>query len=636
MHNQNISEIHNRENQFVCVDPGCPGNDSMLCQQCVSSDKHQECQEKNQIIPFEKFIQVTAGIAKKKINKEDVSILHLKETIDNLQQFYQEFRRDVYFRKDLYFNLQQKIKKFKYYKNPKYLQQVKQNSAFSSDFFFQNDHEDRSENLFIKYIAEIDKSIHQMKDILNKKRIEQKPQQSIIKQIIIRSSNSSRVLSQNEIDNAHTKSEFKQLKDAEKKRDVIQQQQLLEVERNQQKSIAKVDYPYNNQIMSDQNNQQQIQQPRSSSESPIIPQQVNQMNFGYPLQNLDCRYGSSVKQQHLNSDLALESQKKIVSLINPITENMDNQSSIVKSKPKWRKSFGRLFGNSPINKIEVIDNKYLIYQSENKLFLVTEYRSNSKEKKIEKNLQFAIFDFVMMKEYPILILVQTDQGLILLNRSLDTLYTYKKIIYQNHLAIYKNSKGFDISTNFVCYLKDINQFIQCQVIENRIIQQKEKQLSPSQLSIISMKVINNSLYVGYHTGKVIIYDLQNWVEQKNFQIQTGCRDDFPLIFFEVKFCLAIQKNQLYRINYDKEIIKLCSTIGNIISCAYYIDDEKKKYEFHLLQENNKIHLCCQKNDESYNRERQQQSISCVSYYLDQKQPKFIYGENGGGIQCYYS
>ncbi|CAK68625.1 unnamed protein product (macronuclear) [Paramecium tetraurelia] len=426
-------------------------------------------------------------------------------------------------------------------------------------------------------------------------------------------------------------------------------QLLFEVERDQQETTAKVDSLQINQIIPDQNNQQQNQQPNSSSESSIIPQaqnysidpdkalikqQVNQMDFGNPQQNLDYRFGiSSVNCQNLNSDLALESQKKIVSLINPIVSNRDNQSGILKSKFKCRKLFGKLFGNSPIIKIQVIDDKQLIYLSENKLSHVTEYKSNSKNKKIEKNLEYVIFDFVMIKDNSIL--VQTDQGLILLNKYLDQLYTYKRIIYKNHLAIYKNLKDFDISTNFVCYLQDVNQFLLCQVIDNKIVEQQRRQLQTSQLSIISIKVIKNSLYVGYHTGKVSIYDLQTWLEQKTFQILTSCSEVFPSIFFEEKFCLAIQQNNLYRINYDKEIIKLCSTKHNIISCAYYINDEKKKYEFHLLQDNYKIYLCYQNKDKFYNKERLQQSISCVSYYLDWQQPKFFYGERNGGIFCYH-
>lgn len=51
-------------------------------------------------------------------------------------------------------------------------------------------------------------------------------------------------------------------------------------------------------------------------------------------------------------------------MINPSTNNMDNQSVILKSKLKYRKLFANKFANQPITKIEVIDDKNLIYLSE--------------------------------------------------------------------------------------------------------------------------------------------------------------------------------------------------------------------------------------------------------------------------------
>ncbi|CAD8113294.1 unnamed protein product [Paramecium primaurelia] len=660
MHSNNICEYHNKKIELICINNSCQETDSQLCQNCLKFDFHQECKEKNEILPQDQFFEVMKTTLKEKMKGEDVLVLNLKETIENLQLLYEETKIDADSRKDRYFKLKQKVKKYSYYKHPKYLQQIKQATSFNEINFDRSQQEKRTEKSMLKYIAEIDNSIQSIKNILNKKNNELEEQQQQQQQqsqsrplkssiFVFKGSKSSQILSQNEIEDLQQKSQFKQIKELQKKSNTIEQQKLRnEIVDNQQQIVSKNEGEHldNNQIMQQFTNQQQLQQqqhPKSNIISQVqntftepdknlIKQQVNQQSFHLPQYSINYPQGmSAVNFQHLNSDLVLHSQNKTASMINPSTNNMDNQSVIEKSKLKYRRVFSNKFANQPITKIEVIDNKNLIYLSEQKLVFITEYKSNNK--KLEKNFSVLILDFQILNQHQIL--VHTSQSLILLDKNLEILKTYRKIIEKNHLTIDKCFKIDIVSISLVCYLQDSNQLIGCQIIKNDIVEQWQKQNFAGEKKIISMKVIQDSLFIGYKNGEIIVYELKTLNKQQSYQIQIDLSKDIQAILFDEKFCLGIQENNLYRLNYDNETKLLCSSKLRIITCAYYINDEKNKAEIHLLLENHKILIFYKQDDKAKIQQKNNSCITCVSCFLDIKQPKFFYGERDGGICCYY-
>ncbi|CAD8208181.1 unnamed protein product [Paramecium pentaurelia] len=660
MHSNNICEYHNKKIELICINNSCQGADSLLCQNCLKFDFHLECKEKNQILPQDQFFEVMKTALKEKMEGEDVLVLNLKETIENLQLLYEETKIDADSRKDRYFKLKQKVKKFSYYKHAKYLQQIKQATSFNEINFDRSQQENRTEKSMLKYIAEIDNSIQSIKNILNKKNNELQEQQQQQQQqsrplkssiFVFKGSKSSQIFSQNEIEDLQQKSQFKQIKELQKKSDTIEQQKLRnEIEDNQQQIVSKNEGGHldNNQIMQQFINQQQPQlqqHPESNIISQVqntftepdknqIKQQVNQQSFHLPQYQINYpQVMSAVNFQHLNSDLVLHSKNKIASMINPSTNNMYNQSVIKKSKFEYKLSFANKFANQPITKIEIIDNKNLIYLSEQKLVFITEYKSKSNNKKLEKNFQVLILDFQILNQHQIL--VHTSQSLILLDKNLEILKIYKKIIEKNHLTIDKGFKIDIVSISAVCYLQDSNQLIGCQIIKNDIVEQWQKQYLAGEKKIISMKVIKDNLFIGYQNGEIIVYELKTLNKQQSYQIQINLSKDISAILFDEKFCLGIQENNLYRLNYDNETKLLCSSKHRIITCAYYINDEKNKAEIHLLLENHKIHIFHKKDDQVDNKYRVKNGITCVSCFLDIIQPKFVYGERDGGIFCDY-
>ncbi|CAD8100382.1 unnamed protein product [Paramecium sonneborni] len=666
-------QLHNMEIKYICANAKCSGQNSQLCANCIILNCHQECFENNLIIASEKFNQVMKKVLKEKV-KEDDGLLSLEETMKNFLKLYEEVKINAVNRRKKYLKIKQKFERFSYFNEPKDLQFIKQTTFFNEINFHMSLQDNKKEKPLLKYITQIDNSLKSIQDLFDEHLVqvqeqEQEQQQQKLQQqqyqqqqqnqqqsqsqkqpkVVIQKSD--QIFRQNQIEDLQFKSQIKQNKETQKKSNIIDQQQQGIVKESNFSQVVlenQVEHPLNNQIIEQQsikqqqeqslssfkiNNNSQYQNNQPESDKSLIKQQeVNQSIIMLPQLPQSM---SSINFQNVNSEFVTPLQNRHQSMINTYDNQMKNEKyKIEKSGLKYKSCVGsdfNKFANTPITKIVVIDKKNLIYLSEQKLVQTNLDQTYKKEITIQE----LILDFQRINNSQII--VHTNQSLLLLNKELDLLFKYVKVIEKNHLTFYNSFKINCYSTNAVIYLKDSNKLIGCQINQLSIIEQWEIKWNEYEEKLISMKVIQDNLHIGLNSGKIVVYDIKTLKQVKLYKIETNnYSTEIKEILFDEKFCLGIYENRIYRFNYgSNQTSLLCSTKERIITCAYCIDDEKNKTEIHILKDNQKINVFFKKHDQIFEQGKQQQGVLCLTCYLDYKQPNFYYGKGDGRIYCYY-
>ncbi|CAD8119814.1 unnamed protein product [Paramecium sonneborni] len=595
MQDNKICYTHQEIIKFICINQLCEDSDTPLCKSCLTNNQHQICQEQNQIITIDQFINKITTQIDKKVQQEQILLDNLKETKTQLIQFYEDVKEEFFQSKLNSIEIKQQAILLRIFRDPILLAQIKNNNFISSNYFQENIEVEKQPLSF----TDIDKSLNEIKNV----KISLQTNQNTL--------SSSQINQKNQSD-INQKIQNKQNKETQKCKLLIQSQQFAkeeQVNENQTFNTNKDQFK-NNQTYYQQNGRQQ-------QEQQIKIQRINSDYQNYPIDSVQQPSIQNFRRLSQNQDLIVEQVNKP-----PL------------NKIQLKQKFGKKITSNPIEKIQAISQKELITYSVNMIYNFD--IQDQKQPASVQNMQYPIIDLLIDNTKKILI--HMENQVLLVSDKLQILDKIQKRIQKNHITIYSHDSN---TSNLIYYYQEENQFIRYQMTNSKLTRSSQTPLQSSGGKLLSIKLIKRRtqkggssflLLVAFTNGLIHEYEMFTMNKIKQYQFY---QTEYSIIQLEDEYCFGISEKNLYLMKYSEgSTQKICTSKKNIIQCASYVNQQKNEYEILVLQQNNKVYKYTKNGDIINQRQARINNVTSLSCYVESNQPIFFVGFKDGQINCY--